>query len=437
MGPGPIFRYAEGVRGAHHLTRALVVALAAVAAVLVEPQCTVYNTSLLAPTTPPVTPKGGVGWWSGPGDRGCFSARMPRPEDRPAPQSDKVLPPIYLAVQATRLGSLGEDGKLDNTAWQDIGFDLDGICTGVDSCPGDDSPFSCKPTVPQISIDGHYCRDNTFGRLEYAAALIPELSKKYGLNDDAFNCALCVGDYNFLFRLTGYNGEENDDQVRLDLYPSPGLEKPLPWNCADPSWKDHPCFTPDNQFTVSADSMDQPRPGPALADAKVFDAHAYVREGYLVVSFPPDTYLWFPGYKALVVAYPIKIQHGIVAGKLTRGGDGVWRISDGTIGGRVRGTDVVKGFRDLGLCEQDPNYAVMADFVNKNLDVLADGRNDPNTTCDAMSAGLAFSAQQVLAGNVVTVAPLKECVLRGTAVDDAGTDAASKDAGKEASPDGG
>jgi hypothetical protein len=403
----------------------LVLVFLALSAGIVASQCKVYDESLLAPDTTVITPKSGVGFWSGAGDRGCFSARMPTEADRPPKASDKALPPIYLAVQSTRLGSLSEDGKLDLNAWQDIGFDLDGICTGVDSCTGDDSPPSCKPTVPQISTDGHDCRDNTFGRLEYAAALVPEVSKKYGLNDDAFNCALCVGDYNYLFKISSYNGEANDDSVRVDLYPSPGLEKPLPWDCKDPSWKDHPCFTPDQQFQVTPDSMNAPRPGPDLADAKVFDDTAYVRDGYLVVKFPDNTLVWFPGYKALVVAFPILMQKGIVAGKLTHDTDGVWRITDGTIGGRVKGSDLVQGFRDLGLCEADPNYSVLVDFVNKNLDILADGRNDSATTCDAMSTGLAFKAQQIIAGKVTAVDPLKECVLRGTAVDDAGADAGS------------
>ena len=407
----------------------------AVAALLVAAQCSIYDESLLAPTARTVTPKGGVGWWSGAGDRGCFSARRPRPEDRPAPGSLKELPPIYLAVQSTRLGSLGEDGGLDDQAWKDIGFDLDGVCTGVDSCTGDDSPPSCQPTVPQISLDGNDCRDNTFGRLEYAAALVPELSKTYGLNDDAFNCALCVGDYNYLFRVSGYNGEENDDQVRVDLYPSPGLEVPLPWDCTNPSWKTHPCFTPDNQFTLSADALATPKAGPDAAEAKVFDAHAYVRDGYLVVQLPDDTMFWFPGYKALVVAYPVKLQKGVVAGKLSRGADNVWRIADGTMGGRVRSTDVVTGFRQLGLCDKDPNYKVMKEFVDRNLDVLADGRNDSQATCDAMSAGIAFTAQQVVAGKIATVEPLVECVLRGTA-SDGGTDAArAHDAAPDAPTD--
>ena len=134
----------------------------------------------------------------------------------------------------------------------------------------------------------------------------------------------------------------------------------------------------------------------------------YRRDGYLVVKFPDDTLVWFPGYKALVVAYPIRMQKGVVAGKLTHDPDGVWRITDGTIGGRVKGTDLVLGFRQLGLCEADvKSYSVMVDFVNKNLDVLADGRNDSEATCDAMSAGLAFKAQQIVAGKIFAVDPLK------------------------------
>lgn len=335
------------------------------------------------------------------------------------------MPPIYLSLQSTRLGSLSESGQLDNNAWQDIGFDLDGVCTGVESCEGEDSPPSCKPTVPQISTDGHFCRDNTFGRLEYAAALVPELSTTYGLSDDAFNCALCVGAYNFLFRVSGYNGEDNDDRVRVDLYPSPGLDKPLPWNCSDPSWKTRPCFTPEQQFQITPDSMNEPRDGPDLPDAKLFDDAAYVRDGYIVLKLPENMLVWLPGYKALVVAYPIILQQGLVAGKIRRDPDGVWRITDGTIGGRVKGTDLITSFRNLGLCEADPNYSVMTDFVNKNLDVLVDGRRDPEATCDGMSLGIAFKAQQVVAGKRMAVEPLKECVLRGTAVDgDAGADAA-------------
>jgi hypothetical protein len=389
-------------------------------------QCNVYDPSLLDPVDPGVEPKDGVGWWSGAGDRGCFSAKEPSVTDRPGPQGDGDVGPIYLALQSMRIGSLNLDNQLDSNAWQDLGYDLDGVCTGSDTCEGADTPPSCKPTVPQIATDGHFCRDNTFGRLEYAAALIPELSNTYGLNDDQFNCALCVGDYNFVIRITGYNGEPNDDRIRIDLYPSPGLEKPLPWDCSKPDWRTHPCFTTDLQWTIQKDALVEPHDGPDLSDSKIADPAAFVKDGYIVAQLPPDTLFWFPGYKALVVAFPLRVQRATVSAKLGRGPDGVWRLTDGIIGGRTKGADIVEGFRLMGFCETDQNYSVMTDFVNKNLDVSADGANDPETTCDAMSVGLSFTALQAVAGKTATVEPLEECVRRGTTVDDAGADA-SKD----------
>lgn len=396
--------------------------------------CSVYDTSLLEPGAPAVEPSSGVGFWSGPGDRGCFSAKVPKPEDRPAAGSTTELPPIMLAITNTRLGSLDRKGALDPNAWQEIGYDLDGVCTGSTTCEGTDSPPSCKPTVPQISTDGTFCRDNTFGRLEFTAALVPEVAKKYGLNDDAFNCALCVGNYNYIIKISGYNGEPNDDKVRVDLYPSTGLVRPLPWDCADPSWKTRPCFTPDGIFKVEKSGMINPAAGPDLPPAKVFDDAAYVKNGYLVIRLN-DMFLWFPGYNALVTAYPIQLKGGIASGKIARGADGVWRITDGIIGGRTLAADVVKGFRNIGFCESDSNYGLLVDFVAKNLDVLGDATKNPERTCDAMSVGLGFEALQANAGPLDEVEPLQECVLRGTAGNgDAGLEGGT-DAAKDAPAD--
>ncbi|MEI8154273.1 MAG: FAD/NAD(P)-binding protein, partial [Hyphomicrobiales bacterium] len=114
-----------------------------------------------------------------------------------------------------------------------------------------------------------------------------------------------------LLRDLGVDITRFEKAFESDLYPSPGLDRPLPWDCNDPSWKDHPCFTPDEKFQVTPESMVDPKPGPDLGNAKVFDANAYVRDGYLIVNFPDETLVWFPGYKALVVAYPLLMQKGI------------------------------------------------------------------------------------------------------------------------------
>jgi hypothetical protein len=375
--------------------------------------CNVYDPSLLEadPASRPAA-KNGVGWWSKNDERGCFSAGMPRPEDRPAAQGDKDVGPIFLAVESMRLGSLNEQGVSDPNAWQDLGFDMDGACTASETCDLADPPSSCRSAASALPRDGRNCRDNTFGRLEHTASLVPELSKKYGLSDDAFNCALCVGHYNFLIRLSGYNGEPNDDRIRIDFYPSPGLESPLPWDCSKPDWKTHPCFLPDMPWTLEEKHLTEKRGGPDVPASKIFDDAAYVRDGYVVGQLPENTLFWFPGYKGLVVAFPLRVQKGLVVGKLSRGADAIWRVSDGIVAGRSRGEDIIKGFRLIGLCETtDKNYGLMSDFVNKNLDVLGDGRAEASASCDAMSIGVGFTAVQATAGTrLETVDPLVECV---------------------------
>lgn len=409
----------------------------AAAGALVGSSCDIYDESLLLDPPPEGPPmKNGIGWWSKQDERGCFSAGMPTPNDRPPPKGDGDVGPIYLAVASMRLGSLDEEGRIDPNAWQDIGLDIDGVCTASETCQGEDRPPSCKAGALQLPRDGRYCRDNTFGKLEYSAALVPQLAKTYGLSDDAFNCALCAGHYTFLVRITGYNGEPDDDRVRVDLYPSPGLERPLPWDCSQPSWSSQPCFTPDMPWTVQRDALVEDRGGPDLPDSKIFDDQAFVRDGYIVTHLPEDTLFWFPGYKALVVAYPLRLQKGVVVGKIARGADAVWTITDGVIAGRAKRDDILNGFRLIGFCDTNDkeNYELMSTFVDDNLDVLADGRSDPNVPCDAMSVGLLFVARQARAGKTETVEPLVECVKPKTGPD-AG---ASDDAGAgEAGPDGG
>lgn len=386
--------------------------------------CDVYDVSLLVRGGPPAEDrKNGIGWWSRDDGNGCFSAGVPTPEDRPAPGSQNDLGPIMMAIESMRLGSLDEKQNIDANAWKAIGFDLDGVCTSSDTCERDPVQ-SCKPSAAALPRDGNYCRDNTFGRLEHTAALIPEISKKYGLSDDGFNCALCVGHYNFLIKLSGYNGEPNDDRVRIDLYPSPGLEQPLPWDCSQPDWRTRPCFgsTPDRAFTVEEDSLATPQPGPDLPDSKLFDDAAYVRDGYVVMHLPARTLFWFPGTRGIVVAYPLRIDSGVVSARVGRGPDGLWRLSDGIVAGRARGDDLVRGFRLIGFCETNDaqNYQLLTTFVNNNLDILSDGLVDPARACDAMSFGIVFTAIQARAGKLAKVDPLVECVQ--PKAKDAGTD---------------
>ncbi len=403
--------------------------------------CTVYTPDLV----PEIEAGSGIGWWSGGIDAGgqsCFSAKAPTPSERPAPGDTSEIPPIYLAVGTMRLGSQDPNFQPDAGAWQDLGMNLDNVCTNSPTCGQDNPTVSCKPTVAAISYDGNYCRDNTFGKLEVQASSIPEVGGKYGLNDDAFNCALCTGAYNFLIKVSSYNGGANDDSVRVDLYPSPGLVNVLPWSCSDPSWRVHPCFTADMPWYVRDTAVTQPTGGPSLPDAVLSDPNAYVRDGYIVAQLPTDTLFWFPtipGRKTdVATAFPIKFVQSLVAGQIKKAEDGTWSIVDGTIAGRSRESDVVQGFRLIGFCDSDPNYTLMQGFLHGSLDILANGQVDPNTTCDAISVGIAFSARQATPGPLIHVDNLVECAGSDAGADggaDGGSDASAADANDDAPSD--
>ena len=410
------------------LSAAAAIGLAAIAGAVTY--CSIYSSDLV----PAIEAGSGVGWWSGAEDGGeqtCFSAKMPTPKDRPPPGDTTELPPIYMAIASMRLGSQDPNFQPDASAWQDIGMDIDSVCTNSPTCLQDTPTVSCKPTLTAIAYDGNYCRDNTFGKLEVQAASIPEVGGKYGLNDDAFNCALCTGAYNFIIRVTKYNGTANDDAVRVDFYGSPGLEQVLPWSCTDPSWRVHPCFTADMPWLVRDTAVTADAGGPSLPDAVLADPNAFVKDGYIVAQLPADTLFWFPsiaGRKTdVATAFPLKFTQAVVAGKLAKAEDGTWSVFDGTIAGRSRESDIIAGFRLIGFCETDQNYPLMQGFLHGSLDVLSNGQTDPNTTCDGISVGVGFTARQATPGSLIHVDDLVECA-SGDAGADGGTDAGS-DAG--------
>jgi len=396
--------------------------------------CNVYDPSLLDGASADAGADGpdassGIGWWSGPGSTDdCFSAGAPSTADRPdAGGGGTSEPPIYLAITAMRLGSLDPNNQPSSMAWEDIGFDLDGVCTQSPTCLTNDPVESCKPTGLAIPVDGNYCRDNTFGALEVKAAAIPQVGGKYGLNDDAFDCALCVGAYNFLVRISDYDGRPDDSQVRVDMYASPGLEKPLPWSCTTPSWRNEICFTPDMPFTVRDTAVTQPQGGPTLPNAVINDPNAYVRDGYIVAQLPANTLFWFPGYNAPATAFPLSFVRAVVSGRITKAQDGTWTIQDGIIGGVVTEQAILQAFALIGFCQstEPNNYPLMQMYLHANLDILASGKVDPTVTCDSVSVGIGFTAGQATAGKLVHVPDPVPCTPKGQG-GDGGVDGGSE-----------
>ncbi len=401
-------------------------------------ECKVYDESMLleagfAGSPPPAARDYGVGWWSGADPAtSCYSARRPSAADRPATTSDADIGALIFGIRTMRLGSRNLNGDLDPKAWQDIGFDLDGMCTNSTTCPTSGEPkVSCKPTSASIPADGSYCRDNNFGNLEYLISTTPDIQNRFALSDPSFNCSICKGAYNILFRITGYNGEPNDSSIRIDIYPSPGLDQLKPVNCSGDTWDTSACWTSDDRWEIQSTYVPSHTSADNTGDSTLYDPSAFVRDGYVVASLPANTLFWFPGDRGVALAFPLKLQGGIVTGKLVKDTNGQWSLEDGMIAGRLKATDAIEAFQMLGLCPGDALFAGAQLMANTNADVLSSGDTAPDATCDAISVGIAFTASAAKFGSLADVQPLVPCTGSADAGpgDSGSTDGGSTDGG--------
>lgn len=373
--------------------------------------CKVYPDSLLDPLpggAPAIEPATGVGFWSGEGDGACFSAKQPTQDFRPPPSDAPDLDPIFLGVDQLWLGGQRLDGTVDKDAWKDFGFDLDNTCTASPTCE-EHTATSCKRTQAGLVPDGNHCRDNNFGKLQNIVSGSADVGGRYGLNDGSFNCGLCYGKYNILIRISGYNGTPNDDEVRVDLYRSPGLEVELPLKSCDGDPATRLCWwVADTPWTIDRKSTTDPQ-ATSLAAAQIADPAAFVRDGYLIARFPKKALIWFPGTYLDTTTFPLLLTHGLVSARLFRASDGTFRLGDGVIGGRVTSEDVLQSFRWVGLCDGDPLLPIAKSSVQANLDIATEPDASPDAPCDALSLGVVFSARQATIGKLVDGPDLVEC----------------------------
>jgi cysteine-rich repeat protein len=358
---------------------------------------------------------GGECWWSKVEPDSCKSAGLPRPSDRPAAAGDGAdnVDDFYLGFTQLRLGSTTRDGTAAPDAWEDFGLDLDGVCTNSSTCSGQ-TRVGCRSASTSVPFDGQLCRDNTFARLQPVVAAVPELGDRFGLSEDVFNCALWRGSYNTLIGIRGYNGKSDDSQVRVDFYRSTGLQETRPWTCPAPDFRNaYPRWRTSLKWRIDAGALTEPITDEGtLPDSKFADAHAYVKQGYLVAQMPDEIEQGFAGDAAPHRGFLFKAQQGVLVGHLIKAQDGTWEMRDGLAAGRIRKQDLVQAFREIGFCEDGEFasfYMSMLGYVNENADVLASGETDPGMDCDALSYGLAFEAAQLTPGAEQTMPPRIEC----------------------------
>jgi cysteine-rich repeat protein len=358
---------------------------------------------------PAVTCNAGDCWWSADLADNCRSAGRPGPEHRPAVADDaESIPAIYLGwTQISLGGSAPAADAADDSPepWQTFGLDLDGVCTNSEGCSG--GAQSCRAATSEIPFDGTMCRDNRFARLQATLAPVPEIGERYGLREQTLNCNLHRGTYNVILKLSDYNGQPDDAEVRVDFYGSPGLERLPPWNCDDAEADAYPLWTAAAEWQVDEASLTAAIAEPGTLPAShVADAKAYVRQGYLVAELPDGAQLRLAGTSNSYRSFALTTRKSIWSGALSQQQDGTWTLQDGLVAGITLASDVLETFHELGLCQEEAEqaadensfYELVSNAVRTNADMLGDGRVDETADCDALSFAIAFSAAQITPG---------------------------------------
>ncbi|MCA9633801.1 MAG: hypothetical protein KC766_39385 [Myxococcales bacterium] len=415
--------------------------------------CNVYDSSLLVGGDGgPTGGTGGAGGNSGSGGSGnsstdkfwndmegenmeCPTEGVPVVDQRPSNTADGDVGPIYVVMNRVRFGGVSsladEDiiGEIDENGWKGIGFNLDRVCnaatwpdgtlTGAaqDSCPGLKLK-ACKNDLQNV-FDGDLCRDNAIGQLFGIASLSPIVGGPFRLNENDWNCAIHRGSMGIIFKISNYNGTGEDSSVRVDLYSSTGVTSPASWTCrdgdtnADPlkaDWIEQAPQPLTKQWQFSKRDIDPAAP-PAdgqIQNSKWADAAAYVRNGWVIANFPPNTEMWFNGKNANTPGMRLVLQNAVMAAQLVQDPQSeLWSFTEATMGGSIKPGDQITSFREIGFCENlCDSYTTTIGYLNQTVDLLANSNDPvPDATCDALSFGIDFIAKQVTPGPVVDVPP--------------------------------
>jgi hypothetical protein len=293
-----------------------------------------------------------------------------------------------LAIPKLYLGDTDRMGNPSSTAWKIYGYDLDGLIstkTSTDLCK---PAAGAKPGA--VYEDGDNGIDNSFGKiiLPIVTSLSMDASTQINqsLDEGAFTIMLDIeklgtGDnYNPLTTKL-YGGAKFVDAMGMDALPK--------WDGTD-MWPVVPELlnggdvnNPIVQFPNSYVTKD-PKSG---ARTWVSGGKATIKLNLSVAGF----------------TLGLDINSALISAEIPSGNK---KATNGTIAGIINTEQLISelakiaGSFDKNLCPPSSTFDSIAQEIRQASDILSDGSQDPEKTCDGISIGLGFDSDQVQLGKV-------------------------------------
>jgi hypothetical protein len=329
------------------------------------------------------------------------------------------LPPFFVAIPSLSVTTEGKGVP---------GFEHDRVCT-CDPRPetAHAGTGSCLRKGAACDVDGGV--DNS------VALLISQLSPFYDV-DSVPNNLIARGRRTVLVQIGRYNGLANDKEIAVGLALSDGVrDMGCPGSVEDPAiGVFSPGWCGDDRWSLVPDAVIPTTKQPLIQGV------GYVTDGVLTVQLTSQLAIPFTETSVLAIGSPIitatlvPLHENLTArdrsAPSTEKEKRLWAWSNATVSGRVKAVDLLGA---LGTIDQGDGgaplcttalFSTVREQICDGVDIAASKALDfdPQAQCDALSAGLAFTAFPVLPGDVRSDAPkFNPCVAGPDGTPEAGT----------------
>ncbi len=305
----------------------------------------------------------------------CTPATCKAPPTDPGAGPGDGTGTTVLAMNKLYLGSGGSDKE-----WADVGYDIDGLQFGSPEAGG-----HCKPVEgakkKNVVQDGPKGENNSFGK-NIMPIILPLASDA----PKTINDSISEGSFTVILRTEKLGAGAKYSGLAAELFAASGAHDAVSGDVVPPAdwatykWEPFP-------ETLEGDSSGE---GDAL-HSKVKFPKAYLADN-----------VWVSGTKATVSLnltisnfdLTLDINQAVVTAEL---GADHKSAKNGIISGVLNADQLIKGVKSIAgkvssqLCEGTTLQGVL-DQVKQASDIMTDGTQNPDKTCDGISIGLGFEA---------------------------------------------
>ena len=294
---------------------------------------------------------------------------VPAEEGSPTTSTEERV----FALNSISLGEADRAGVKNKDAWKSYGYNLDGLITNVTGSSSPDLARVCKRAQgapATVHQDGDQGTDNAFGKeiLKLLDPFTPTPSKS--LTD-----AIVAGDFTIMLKVVGLTDEPEQTNTGLSGTLLVGGK-----------------FNEDDTKVPTFTTADD---WPYVQDPQVPISGAYINKGVFVngkggAQVKLSLSISGQSLNLTINKAIISFKHNPAAKAL----------EEGTIAGVINAEEFVSGISAVAgrfskdLCSGSTVESIKTS-IRQASDMLADGTQDPNRTCDGISVGIGFTAKQV------------------------------------------